>query len=96
MDESKGGFFSESVIRFSNLPISIRKIFQKNILNLKFRIHAFNSIKYVMAGILNFKFRIVFWNVLFWDLEIWKTNCSFWKKASFSSHLLKTESALGG
>ena len=39
---SKGGFFSESVIRFSNLQIS-KKIFQITILNLKFEIPAHNS-----------------------------------------------------
>ena len=33
---SKGGFFSESEIRFSNLPISQKKLFQKTILSLKF------------------------------------------------------------
>jgi len=29
---------------------------------------------------LNFKLRIVFWNIFFGDLEIWKTNRTFWKK----------------
>ena len=33
---TKGGFFSESVICFSNLPISKIKIFQKTSLSLKF------------------------------------------------------------
>ena len=33
---TKGGFLSESVIRFSNLQISKMKIFQKTILSLKF------------------------------------------------------------
>ena len=37
---SKGGFFSESVICFSNLQ---KKIFQKTILNLKFKFPANNS-----------------------------------------------------
>ena len=33
------------------------------------------------AEILNFKFRIVFWNVFFFgDWEIWKTNHTYWKK----------------
>ena len=32
----KGGFFSESAIRFSNIPISKIEIFQKTILSLKF------------------------------------------------------------
>ena len=35
----------------------------------------------LLAGNLNFKFRIVFWNIFF--LEIWKTNRTFWKKATF-------------
>ena len=38
----------------------------------------------ILAGNLNFKLRIVFWNIFFWDLEIWKTNRTFWKKATFS------------
>ena len=40
---TKGGFFSESAIRFSNLPISQKQIFQKTILNSKFKIPAHNS-----------------------------------------------------
>ena len=47
------------VFQISN---SQKKIFQKNILNLKFKIPAHNSIM-LWAGILNFKFRIVFWNI---------------------------------
>ena len=46
----KGGFFSESVIRFSNLQIS-------------------NNSKVFLAGNLDFKFRIVFWNNFFGDLK---------------------------
>ena len=61
---------------FSNLQ---KKIFQKAILNLKFRFPANNS-KQKMAGNLNFKLRIVFWYIFFWDLEIWKMNRTFWKK----------------
>ena len=34
----KGGFFSESAIRFLTLQISPQNIFQKTILNLKFKI----------------------------------------------------------
>ena len=66
---AKGGFFSESAIRFSNLQISKKKIFQKTILSLKFKFPANNS-KVFLAGNLNFKFRIVFWNIFF--LEIWR------------------------
>ena len=62
----KGGFFSESWIRFSNLQ---KKIFQKSILSLKFKFPANNS-RQQMAENLNFKLRIVFWNIFFGDLEI--------------------------
>ena len=41
---TKGGFFSESVMCFLNLPISKIKIFQKTILHLKFKFPA-NNIK---------------------------------------------------
>ena len=51
---------------------------------MKFKIPAHNII-ILWAGILNFKFRIVFWNIFFGDWEIWKTNRTFWKKATFSS-----------
>ena len=44
---SKGSFYSESAIRFSNLQ---NKIFQKTILDLKFKIPAHNSIM-LWAGI---------------------------------------------
>ena len=66
---TKGDFFSESTTRFLDLQISKKKIFQKTILNLKFKIPAQNSIM-LWAGILNFKFKIVFWNIFFRDLEI--------------------------
>ena len=59
-----------------------KKVFKKTILNLKFKIPAHNSIM-LWAGILNFKFRIVFWNISFGRLEIWK-NKKHWKKATFS------------
>ena len=36
LNTAKGSFYSESVIRFTNLPIAKRKIFQINILSLKF------------------------------------------------------------
>ena len=48
--------------------ISKEKIFQKTILNLKSKIPAHNSI-ILWAGILNFRFRIVIWNIF---LEIWR------------------------
>ena len=40
---AKGAFFLESEIRFSNIPISPKKLFQKTILSLKFEIPAHNS-----------------------------------------------------
>ena len=39
---TKGGFFSESAIRFSDIQIS-KKIFQKTILSLKFKFQAQDS-----------------------------------------------------
>ena len=75
--------FSESAIRFSNLPNSKKK-YSKIIYwtwNVKFS--PITVLCYIMlwAGILNFKFRIVFFGIYFVrDLEIWKTNCTFWKK----------------
>ena len=65
----KGGLFSESAIHFSNLPISKEKIFQKTILNLKFKFPTNNS-EVLLAGNFNFKLRIDFWNIFF--LEIWR------------------------
>ena len=42
--QTKGGFFSESEIRFSNLdPNLLKKLFQKTILSLKFEITTHNS-----------------------------------------------------
>ena len=64
----KGGFFSESAIRFLNLQIYKIKIFQKTILSLKFKFPANYSIL-LLAGNLNFKFRIVFWNIFFWRFK---------------------------
>ena len=51
---------------FSNLQIAKVKIFQKTILNLKFKFPANNT-----SG----------------DLEIWKTNQTFWKKNTFNSSI---------
>ena len=62
---AKGGFFSESAMCFSNLQ---KNIFQKTILDLKFKFPAHFSIL-LLAGNLNFKFRIVFWNIFFWRFE---------------------------
>ena len=56
--------FSESAILFSNFPISQKKYSKKTILNLKFKILAHNSIM-LWAGVLNFKFRIVFFEYMY-------------------------------
>ena len=64
----EGRSLLESAICFSNLQISKKK-FQKTILNLKFKFPAYNTLL-LLAGNLNFKFRIVFWNISF--LEIWR------------------------
>ena len=81
----KGGFFSESSIHFLDLQISKKKLFQKTILSLKFKFPANYSIL-LLAGNLNFKLRIVFWNIFFWDLEIQKTHHTFWKKRFLTFH----------
>jgi hypothetical protein len=51
---SKGAFFSESDIRFSNLQISKKKLFQKYVLSLKFENLAHSS-NMLWVGISNFK-----------------------------------------
>ena len=74
--------FSESAIRFSNLPNSQKNI-PKLYTELEMKFSPITVLCYIMlwAGILNFKFRIVFFGIYFVkDLEIWKTNCTFWKK----------------
>ena len=65
MSTSKGGFFFRKCNLFFKSPNLPKKIFQKTILDLKFKIPAYNSIM-LWPGILNFKFRIVFWNIFFW------------------------------
>ena len=48
---------------------SAKKVFQKTILNLKFKFPAnYSTLK--LAGSLNFKLRIVFWNIF--TLELWR------------------------
>ena len=78
----KGGFFSESAILFLDLQISKKKVFQKTILNLKFKIPAHNIILF-WAGILNFKFKIVFWNIFFSRFGDLKNESHFLKKKPF-------------
>ena len=58
-------------MKFFQISKSHKTIFQKAILSFKFKFPANNS-KLLLAGNLNFKLRIVFWNIFFWDLEIWK------------------------
>ena len=58
----KGGFFSESVIRFSDLQIKKKNI-PKNYPDLEI------SGLMLLARNLNFKLRIVFWKFPFWRFE---------------------------
>ena len=62
---TKGVFFSESAMCFFKPPNLQKNIFQKTILNLNFEFPANNTL-HLFAGNLNFKFRIVFWNIFFW------------------------------
>ena len=62
---AKGGFFSESAIRFSNLQISKKKKFQKAILSLKFKFPANNSKQQIQISSSGKYFGIFF-------LEIWR------------------------
>ena len=68
--DTKGGFFRkcDSFFRSPNLE---KKIFQKAILNLKFKIPAHNIILF-WAGILNFKFKICSFLEYFF-FEIWRS-----------------------
>jgi hypothetical protein len=80
----KGGFFSQSAIRFSNLKASKKNI-QKTILNFKFKIPAQNSIM-----LWNFKLQVqdsfwkFFWGI-FGDL---KKKSHFLKKSHLTSYYL--------
>jgi len=65
---TKGGFFSESEIRFSNLPIYPE-------------LEILISFLLIWAGISNFKLRIVFWNDFFGRLEYLKNESHFLKKS---------------
>ena len=47
---------------------SQKKVFQKTVLNLKFKFPANNTLL-LLAGNLNFKLRIVFWNIFFLRFE---------------------------
>ena len=63
-------FFSERAMFFQISKSREKKIFQKTILSLKFKFLANNS-KVLLAEKLNFKLRIVFWNISFF--EIWRS-----------------------
>ena len=66
--ELKVAFFQK--VRFVfQISKSQKKYSKKTILSLKFKFPANNS-KVFWAGNLNFKFRIVFWNIFFGDFEI--------------------------
>ena len=67
---------------FFKSPNLQEKIFQKTTLNLKFKLPDKNTLL-LLVGNLDFKLRIVFWNILFGVLEIWKMNHTFGKKATF-------------
>ena len=56
------------------------------IVNLKFKILA-NNIILLWAGILNVKFRIVFWKFFFGDWKILKNESNFMKKNTFRYYL---------
>ena len=58
MSEPKGGFFSESEIRFSNLQ---NKLLQITILNLKFEIPAHNSKQLIQISSSGWFIGIIFW-----------------------------------
>ena len=75
--------FSESAMCFSNLQTSKKEIFQITILKFKFKFPANNSKQ-------TFKSQAQDSNLeyCFGDLEICKTNRTFWIKATFSAQIL--------
>ena len=79
----KGGFFSESAIRFSNLPLS-KKNSPRNYPELKSKIPAHNTHITVMGR--NFKFQVQdsFFGIFF--LGDLKNKSHFLKKATFTIH----------
>ena len=68
----KGGFFSESVFRFSNL--------QKTIPHYYPELEVWICCLLLWVGNLNFMFRIVIWNIYFWRFEDLKNTLHFLKK----------------
>ena len=67
---SKGGFFSESAMKFFQISKSQKRIFQKAILSMKFKFQGQDSF-------LEYTFFLEIWRFK-------KTNRTFWKKATFS------------
>ena len=65
---NNSGFFSENAMNFFQISKSQKNIFQKTILSLKFKFPTNNTLL-LLAGNLNFKFRIVFWNIFFLRFE---------------------------
>ena len=75
------GFGSQaSVCGFSRQ--NINSVFQKTILSLKSKFPTNNS-KVFLSGNLNFKFRVVFWNIFSWRFGDLKNESNFLKKATF-------------
>ena len=77
---TKGVFFFRKCDLFFTSPNLKKKIFQKAILSLKFKFPANNS-KVLLAGNLNFKLRIVFWNIFFLRFGDLKNTSHFLKKS---------------
>ena len=67
---------------FFKSPNLKKKIFQKTILSLKFKFPANNS-KVLLAGNLNFKLRIAFWNIFFWRFGDLKKQIALSEKSHF-------------
>ena len=83
----KGGFFFQKVRFVFQISKSRKKIFQKTILSLKIKFHA-NITLFLLAGNLNVRLRIVFWNTFIWRFgDLKKFHRTFWKKATFSCSL---------
>ena len=72
--------FSRKCVSFFSSPNLKKKIFQKAILSLKFKFPTNNG-KVLLARNLNFKLRIVFWNIFF--LRFGDLKYIFEKKATF-------------
>ena len=71
---------------FFKSPNLQEKIFQKTTLNLKFKFPDKNTLL-LLVGNLDFKLRIVFWNIFFWRFGDLKNESHFLKK----SHLYQVE-----